>query len=441
MKNNLEKKKIRKLVLLCTTIIISYVFISNFSSNSINAYAETYVEKSQRDYYDNKFTSIDNEISELNNKYNTEDLLEANEMEKEKLQKWDNALNEIYNEIKKQISEEEKNKLEKDEINWISDRDNKANNESMLADDEMTASVNYNSKLATLTKERCYYLLNTYMNVKLNNELIQEKGKDSTQEVKSDENDKKSEENNPNNPIDYDKINKNKIKFDSENKKIKEFIDKLNNGEFEKINLSGDGFLSIFSHKLKKTIEEMSISYKGEMKKNRPNGMGFMLNKQNNEYYIGNFKNGRFDGYGILIYQDNYKPKVYEGYFKKNKFCGKGNKSYDKESNFLKVLSDKDENITISDIFDFNTILESNGEFKKNKLNGKGTVYYSDGNIDEQGKFKKDKLNGKGKSYYPDGTLKYEGSYKKGKYNGKGTLYNEDGSVKYKGKWKNGDVA
>lgn len=441
MKSSTKDKKIIKIITLCAVIIASYSVSSNFIYRNINAYAETYVEGSQKDYYHNKFEAIDNEISELNNKYNTEDLSEVNEMEKEKLKKWDDALNDIYNDIKNQIPEEEKNKLEKEELNWISDKDNEANNERMLADDEMTASVKYNSKLATLTRERCYYLLNNYMNVKLNNEVTQEKERDITQEVKSDENSEKSKENDQKDVIDYDKINQNKIKFDSENKKIEKFIDELNSGKYDTVSLEKNSFLGAFSPRFKQTIDKTQFSYRGKMKNNRPHGMGFMINKEDNSYYIGDFKKGQFNGYGILVYESNNQIKVYEGYFEKNKFCGKGNESYDKEGNFLKLFSDKGKDITISDIFYFNTVLERNGNFKNNKLNGKGTVYYLDGTIYEQGKFKKGELSGKGKSYYQDGTLEYEGSYKKGTYNGKGTLYNKDGSVKYKGKWKNGDVA
>ena len=57
------------------------------------------------------------------------------------------------------------------------------------------------------------------------------------------------------------------------------------------------------------------------------------------------------------------------------------------------------------------------------------------------------KIDGKGKLYYENGNIKYEGDFYSGKYGGdkysdyigKGILYRQDGTIEYKGKFKYGE--
>lgn len=427
-----NKKKIRKMKFFKLVLLMVCTILLSFNLSDISAYAY----ENRISYYEDIFESIDREIVNLESKYNSEDSSDMNELEKEKLNKWDNALNEIYKEIINQISESEKEALIQEEIDWINYRDNQANAQKISMEIDNTEDIGYNRELARLTKERCYYLLDNYMK-----SFIQEENIEYTQDYNTENNisfEEEIQENNQN--IDYSKLNKNKIKFSSENKKINKFIDKLNDGKYKTINLDNDGLIDILTSKFKQTIDKTEYIYKGELKKNRPNGMGFMLNKNSNQVYIGNFKNGQFSGFGILIYEEDNFICVYEGYFEKGKFSGKGNKSYDIEGNFYKKLINIDDDMDVKELFNFNTVLESCGTYKKGKLDGKATIYYGNGVIYQEGKFKSGKLDGKGKIYYSNGNVEYEGEFKKGKYNGKGTLYNEDGSVNYKGKWKNGDI-
>ena len=53
------------------------------------------------------------------------------------------------------------------------------------------------------------------------------------------------------------------------------------------------------------------------------------------------------------------------------------------------------------------------------------------------GHWKNGKKHGKGTDYYSDGQIWYEGNFEHGKWHGKGTLYNEDGTIRWKGRFEN----
>lgn len=91
----------------------------------------------------------------------TSELVEA---EGTKLKRWDNMLNEIYSLLKTQLTESEMNNLRGKQRNWIKYRDMTADNEASEEGGGSLYTVIYNGSLARLTKERCYELVNTYMN-------------------------------------------------------------------------------------------------------------------------------------------------------------------------------------------------------------------------------------------------------------------------------------
>ena len=49
------------------------------------------------------------------------------------------------------------------------------------------------------------------------------------------------------------------------------------------------------------------------------------------------------------------------------------------------------------------------------------------------------KKNGKGKMYYPDGELEFDGEYLNGNRNGKGKEYNYKGKIIFEGEYINGE--
>lgn len=146
--------------------------------------------------------------------------------------------------------------------------------------------------------------------------------------------------------------------------------------------------------------------------------------------YVGEFKDGKFNGQGTLTWPDGTN---YVGSFKDSKFSGQG--TY--------ILANGQKYV---------------GEFRDNKFNGQGTLTWHDGDK-YVGKFRDDKPNGQGAYTWPDGrknvgeyrdgrrngqgTLtwpdgaKYVGEFKDDKFNGQGTEYRANGSILRSGTWEN----
>ena len=76
---------------------------------------------------------------------------------------WDDMLNEIYNLLKTQLTEDEMKKLQEEEIEWINYRDETAKNESKEFEGGTIYPIMYTSSLTKTTKNRCYELVNNYM--------------------------------------------------------------------------------------------------------------------------------------------------------------------------------------------------------------------------------------------------------------------------------------
>ncbi len=138
-----------------------------------------------------------------------------------------------------------------------------------------------------------------------------------------------------------------------------------------------------------------------------PHGLGF-TRWPTNHSYDGQFKNGKFDGFGIYKSPGLWE---YSGLWKNNFMCGYG----EKKEYTGKVYK---------------------GQFKNSKYHGKGTLiepnfYRFEGN------FKNDNANGKGKVTFLKNSENHEkgevreGSYKNGKWHGKFKITFPDGEVIY----------
>ncbi len=145
---------------------------------------------------------------------------------------------------------------------------------------------------------------------------------------------------------------------------------------------------------------------------NCQNGNGtFEISKDSENFsggkYVGQFKNGKFNGKGTLTWYDDRGEEVksfkYAGQFKDGNIDGQGT--------FTSVIG----------YFDNRGVFKADEKFFK---------YI--------GEFKNGVINGKGLAAYPDGS-KYVGEYKDGSYNGKGTFYNPDGSIYKQGRWENSE--
>lgn len=72
------------------------------------------------------------------------------------------------------------------------------------------------------------------------------------------------------------------------------------------------------------------------------------------------------------------------------------------------------------------------GEYKGYKMgglrHGQGTFYYKEGGK-YIGEWKENKMNGKGTLYYPNDEVAYDGNWKDDQLHGNGTLYNEEVTI------------
>ena len=105
-------------------------------------------------------------------------------------------------------------------------------------------------------------------------------------------------------------------------------------------------------------ISKGYYSYKGEWEKSHFNGKGKHINEKSNEVYEGEFVNDKRNGYGILIASGEYK---YEGQWKDNDAHGKGKLTFFKDS----------------EQHEKGKIME--GNFKNGSWNGIFKITFSDG--------------------------------------------------------------
>ena len=140
------------------------------------------------------------------------------------------------------------------------------------------------------------------------------------------------------------------------------------------------------------------LKYSGNFKNNLPHGLGTLT--LNRGTYRGQFKNGKFDGYGKLITKSSsysFGKHSYVGYFKNNYPNGKGK--------FIKEkLVDRGEE----------------GNFINGKLNGKGKIIWS--NSEYKGMVKNGFQHGKGKLIFFNTGDIHIGHWKKGDFI-KGRIY------------------
>lgn len=130
------------------------------ASEAINNELLVYSYKNE---YINKLNSVEEGMSDLDYLYENGITVELIEAEETKLKRWDDMLNEIYSLLKIQLTESEMKELKSKQLSWIEYRDTTANNEASEEGGGSLSTIVYYSSLARLTKERCYELVNTYM--------------------------------------------------------------------------------------------------------------------------------------------------------------------------------------------------------------------------------------------------------------------------------------
>ena len=203
--------------------------------------------------------------------------------------------------------------------------------------------------------------------------------------------------------------------------------DKLYEGQWENGYMNGYG---IFYNKSEEAI------YEGEFKNNKIEGYG-MYKKSNGEIYIGQWENNGKNGYGIQYY------KLIEGYYKgewKNgKIEGYGI-AYDAQKKMKYIGEFKNGIYNGYIVIEYSDGSLFEGEIIYKEKKAFGIFKYGDGDKYE-GEFNEELLmNGYGIFYYSNGE-KYEGEFKNGDREGFCVLYNSNGDEAYIGEFKDDDIA
>lgn len=78
-------------------------------------------------------------------------------------EKWDAALNEIYNDLKTQLAKDDMARLTEEEKEWIKKKESDAKKVAIEKEGGSVESFSYITSIIDSIKERCYYLVNNYM--------------------------------------------------------------------------------------------------------------------------------------------------------------------------------------------------------------------------------------------------------------------------------------
>ena len=222
-------------------------------------------------------------------------------------------------------------------------------------------------------------------------------------------------------------------------------------------------------------------NYIGEWKNGKRNGKGKLYDKNGHLLYDGDWINDKKEGFGKKIEDDNiycilgYKNDFPTGeairYNNDGKIIFKGNYIYDKSA--FKQLEgghyyigeiknwkmsgkgkqyDAQKNLVYEgDFFDdyfegfgrYNSFEGSNyrgyyiGEWKADKRQGKGKLYYSNGKLVYDGDWDNNNFEGEGKYIDPYNSSYYIGQFKNGKRHGKGQFFDKSGRLLFKGEFIN----
>jgi curved DNA-binding protein CbpA len=133
------------------------------NSENSTEYIATTITESKKEEYLQKLNNIEKGLIDLEYLYENGITSEMIEAESETYRRWDHALNEIYTVLKNQLSSDEMNKLRQEQRQWITNRDNVAETESLEFNGGTMELLQYISTQARLTKERCFELVQDYM--------------------------------------------------------------------------------------------------------------------------------------------------------------------------------------------------------------------------------------------------------------------------------------
>ncbi|MEK3715171.1 lysozyme inhibitor LprI family protein [Paenibacillus sp. FSL R7-0333] len=118
---------------------------------------------SQRQTYFDKLDKIEEGLSDLKAMSDTGVMTDMKEAASKEHERWDKALNEIYQELKQQLPEADMAKLKEEQLSWIKERDKAAEDAAAKYKGGTMEGLEYAATLASVTKNRCYKLVELYM--------------------------------------------------------------------------------------------------------------------------------------------------------------------------------------------------------------------------------------------------------------------------------------
>ncbi|MGN7477327.1 lysozyme inhibitor LprI family protein [Solibacillus silvestris] len=141
----------------------------NFEQNSSkadeagNPHPDSGSEGGSKETYLMKLAAVEKEVQAMEDPAKLVTQAEMTEAQGNIYAKWDEILNEIYGELKKQLSGNDMNKLRDEQRQWIQDRDEQAKEAAKKFEGGSMETLEYVSTQAKLTEERAYELVKTYM--------------------------------------------------------------------------------------------------------------------------------------------------------------------------------------------------------------------------------------------------------------------------------------
>lgn len=121
-------------------------------------------EKGLKDSYLDQLQNIERKIEAIRTESEATTTVEIEKEERKIYEIWDTALNDIYKVLQDQLAEEEMNHLREEQREWITYRDDTAEEVSRKYEGGTMESIQYVNTQAFLTKKRCYELVEKYMN-------------------------------------------------------------------------------------------------------------------------------------------------------------------------------------------------------------------------------------------------------------------------------------
>lgn len=117
---------------------------------------------SERERYMEYLGDIELQVSRIYGNMEGTSIKEKQEAQDYAYRIWDDELNRIYPPLKRSLPEDEGEALKQEELQWIKDRDAKAQRDSASASSESSRLLSYTRSLTDTTRERTYVLVEWY---------------------------------------------------------------------------------------------------------------------------------------------------------------------------------------------------------------------------------------------------------------------------------------